>query len=80
MENIGDTMKQYGIDLITVELIHLDLPADNKNAVFERMISERAQMAATYIAEGESEAQIIRNGTDREVTIAISERKQKLLE
>ena len=30
MENIGDTMKQYGIDLITVELIHLDLPADNK--------------------------------------------------
>lgn len=73
MENIGDTMKQYGIDLITVELIHLDLPADNKNAVFERMISERAQMAATYIAEGESEAQIIRNGTDREVTIAISE-------
>ena len=73
MNNIGDTMTQYGIDLISIELKHLDLPADNKNAVYERMISERSQMAATYTAEGESEAQIIRNGTDREVAISISD-------
>lgn len=73
MDNIGDTMTQYGIDLISIELKHLDLPADNKNAVYERMISERSQMAATYTAEGESEAQIIRNGTDREVAISVSD-------
>ncbi|NLO08991.1 MAG: protease modulator HflC [Clostridiales bacterium] len=72
MEDIGDTMEQYGIDLITVENKHLDLPSDNKNAVFERMISERAQMAATYTAEGESEAQMIRNTTDKEIEISIS--------
>lgn len=72
MEDIGDNMKQYGIDLITVENKHLDLPSDNKNAVFERMISERAQMAATYTAEGESEAQMIRNTTDKEIEINIS--------
>ncbi len=73
MDNIGDTMTQYGIDLISIELKHLDLPADNKSAVYERMISERSQMAATYTAEGESEAQIIRNGTDREVAISVSD-------
>ena len=72
MNDIGDTMEQYGIHLITVENKHLDLPSDNKNAVFERMISERAQMAATYTAEGESEAQMICNSTDKEIEISIS--------
>ncbi len=72
MENIGSSMEQYGIELISVETKHLDLPSDNKNAVFERMISERDQMAATYTAEGESEAQKIRNTTDKEVAISIS--------
>jgi len=77
MESIGNTMDNYGIRLISVETKHLDLPSDNKNAVFERMISERAQMAATYTAEGESEAQIIRNSTDREVDISISNAKKE---
>lgn len=72
MENIGTTMEQYGITLISVETKHLDLPSDNKTAVFERMISERVQIAATYTAEGESEAQKIRNATDKEVAISKS--------
>lgn len=72
MDEIGDSLESYGIKLIAVENKHLDLPNDNKNAVFERMISERAQMAATYTAEGESEAQIIRNNTDKEFEISIS--------
>lgn len=72
MENIGDTMEQYGIHLITVENKHLDLPSDNKDAVYNRMISERTQMAASYTAEGESEAQMIRNTTDKEIEISIS--------
>lgn len=72
MGNIGATMEQYGINLLTVETKRLDLPADNKSAVYERMISERDKIAATYIAEGNSEAQIIQNTTDKEVNISIS--------
>ena len=72
MENIGNTMNQYGIELISIETKHLDLPSGNKTAVFDRMISERSQIAATYTAEGESEAQKIRNTTDKEVAISIS--------
>lgn len=37
------------------------------------MISERDNIAATYTAEGSSEAQIIRNTTDKEVTVLLSE-------
>lgn len=72
MESIGTSMSQYGIVLISVETKHLDLPSGNKTAVFERMISERAQIAATYTAEGESEAQKIQNTTDKEIAISIS--------
>lgn len=72
MENIGSTMDQYGIELISVETKHLDLPSDNKTAVFERMISERDQIAATYTAEGQAEAKKIQNETDKEVAISVS--------
>lgn len=70
---IGDSMSQYGIKLVDVQTKHLDLPSDNKAAVYERMISERNQMAAQYTAEGDSESQIIKNTTDKEVSIMISE-------
>ena len=72
MKNIGKSMEQYGIELISVETKHLDLPSDNKNAVFERMISERGQIAATYTAEGEAKAQKIKNETDKQVAISVS--------
>ena len=75
MENLGNSMEQYGIDLITVEIKRLDLPDDNKNAVYERMISERNNIAASYIAEGEAEATKIRTQTDYEISVSISEAK-----
>lgn len=72
MNNIGSTMEQYGIQLLAVETKQLDLPSDNKAAVYERMISERDKIAATYQAEGQAEAQVICNTTDREIAISIS--------
>lgn len=72
MKNIGENMEQYGIQLLEVETKRLDLPADNKAAVYERMISERDKIAATYTAEGQSEAKVIQNTTDREIAISIS--------
>ncbi len=73
MENVGNKFQQYGLEVVAVETKQLDLPNDNKEAVYERMISERGNIAATYTAEGAAEAQKIRNTTDKEVTILISE-------
>lgn len=73
LANIGTSLDQYGIELLDYETKKLDLPGDNKAAVYERMISERDNIAATYTAEGSSEAQIIRNTTDKEVTVMLSE-------
>lgn len=73
MDNISDVENQYGIEITTVEVKKLDLPDDNKEAVYTRMISERENIAAQYQAEGEAAAQVIRNTTDKEVAISISQ-------
>jgi len=73
MENIGDTLEQYGITLLAVETKSLDLPDENKNAVYERMISERNNIAATFQAEGQEEAKEISNNTNAEIIVMQSE-------
>lgn len=77
MNAVGDSMSQYGIELLEFETKQLDLPDDNKEAVYERMISERDNIAATYTAEGSSEAKVIRNTTDKEIAIQISEAEKQ---
>ena len=73
MANIGDTLTQYGIELLAVETKSLDLPDENKAAVYERMISERNNIAATYQAEGAEEAKQISNNTQAEIIVMQSE-------
>ena len=73
MDNIGDTLSQYGIKLLAVETKSLDLPDENKKAVYERMISERNNIAATYQAEGQEEAKEISNKTKAEIIVMQSE-------
>ena len=77
-ESIGG----YGIVITKAEIKSLDLPEDNKEAVYERMISERNNIAASYEAEGKAEEQKIQNETDREVTVmkAEAEKQAAILE
>lgn len=72
-KNVGDTLTQYGIELLAIETKSLDLPDENKDAVYERMISERNNIAATYQAEGEEEAKEIANDTSAEILIMQSQ-------
>lgn len=74
---VESNMAQYGIKLLEFETKQLDLPEDNKAAVYERMISERDNIAATYTAEGSSEAKVIRNTTDKDIAIMISEAEKQ---
>lgn len=75
LEAIGDSVEQYGIKIEKVDIKTLDLPDSNKEAVYSRMISERENIAASYTAQGNSEAQMIKNETDKEVQILLSEAK-----
>lgn len=72
MAQINHVEEQYGIEIVVVDVKKLDLPDDNKQAVYARMISERENIAAQYTAEGKSEAKMIENTTDKEVSIMLS--------
>ncbi len=65
--------KTYGIRVEDVKIKQFDLPDSNLNAVYNRMISERNQMAEKYTADGNYEASIIRNDVDKQVNIIVSD-------
>jgi membrane protease subunit HflC len=76
-EEANSDIDDYGIEIIQSEIKSLDLPDDNKESVYERMISERQNIAATYKAQGAAEAQKIRNEADREVSIMKAEARRQ---
>ena len=65
----------YGIRVEDVKIKQFDLPESNLQAVYNRMISERSQMAEKYTADGNYEASIIRNDVDKQVNIMVSDAK-----
>ena len=62
----------YGINVLDVKIKRFDLPDNNEQAVYDRMISDRNQIAEKYTADGNYEASIIRNEVDKEVNIIVS--------
>lgn len=77
MQNIGNDLETYGISLVSVETKTLDLPDSNKESVYKRMIAEREKIAAGYTANGQREAQEIRNQADKEAAILLSDAEKQ---
>ncbi len=77
LDCIGTQCDQYGIAIKDVQIKVLDLPDENKTAVHNRMITERNNIAAAYTAQGNSEAQIIKNTTNKDVSVIKSEAQAK---
>ena len=73
--DVDDLAKVYGIHVEDVKIKRFDLPDSNLQAVYNRMISERNQMAEKYAADGNYEASIIRNQVDKQVNILVSDAK-----
>ena len=76
-EAANSDIGEYGIVVLTAEIKSLDLPEDNKDAMYARMISERNNIAAAYTAEGNAEAQKIKNETNKEVKILIADAEKE---
>jgi len=66
-ELLGSSARQLGIEIIDVKIRQADLPPQNSQAVFQRMITERNQLAQQIRAEGNEESQKITAQADREV-------------
>ena len=70
--SVAELAKNYGINVVDIKIKRFDLPESNENAVYNRMISERNQMAEKFVADGEYEASLIRNDVDKQVNIIVS--------
>lgn len=62
------TRDNYGIEIIDVRIKRTDLPEENKQSVYNRMISDRQSIAAKYLSEGDEESRKITSKADRTVT------------
>lgn len=74
---LGTNLESYGIKVEKIETKMLDLPDENKAAVYDRMISERNNIAASYTAKGAQKAQEIKNDTSEEVTVILAKAQKK---
>ena len=72
-QEVDTAAAAYGIRVEDVKIKQFDLPESTLNAVYNRMISERNQMAEKYTADGNYEASIIRNDVDKQVNIIVSD-------
>jgi membrane protease subunit HflC len=65
----------YGIVVTDVRMKRTDLPAENEQSVFTRMISERESTAQGYLSKGDAEKNRIIAETDREVKEMLAKAK-----
>lgn len=63
---------KYGIEVVDVRIRRTDLPSDNEQAVYTRMISDRESIAQKYLSEGDANKNRIIANTDKQVTETIA--------
>jgi modulator of FtsH protease HflC len=64
---LSQSARPLGVAIIDVKIRRADLPQTNSEAVFQRMIAERRQLAQQYRSEGNEKANQIRAQADRQV-------------
>jgi modulator of FtsH protease HflC len=76
-EKVNDLLgnDHYGIVVTDVRMKRTDLPSENEQSVFTRMISERESKAQEYLSMGDAEKNRIEADTDREVKELLSKAK-----
>lgn len=73
----NDEAKQFGIDIVDVRIKRADLPAENSQAIYRRMQTEREREAKELRAQGAELAQRIRSRADRERRVIIAEAQKE---
>lgn len=68
-----DVAARLGIDVIDVRIKRIELPEEVTDSVFQRMRSERAQVANRLRSSGQQEAERIRAEADRAATVLLAE-------
>lgn len=81
-EAVNKSLEQnkYGIQITDVRIKRTDLPNDNEESVYQRMISERESTAQEYLSRGNAEKERIIAETDRQVKEMLSKAEREAAE
>jgi len=70
---VNDEMHGFGVEIVDVRIRRADLPDENREAILQRMQSERKRVAAQARAEGAEAAAKIRADADRQKTVLLAQ-------
>lgn len=76
-QRVNQAIKNLGIEVVDVRIRRADLPKENSQAIFNRMISERQKEAQEIRAQGKEIAQVIRSKAELERTVLLAEAEKK---
>ena len=74
---MNQAAKAFGIEIVDLQLRGTDLPPENSEAIFNRMISERKQEAQEFRSRGDEISQGIKSTSYKERTIILAEARKK---
>lgn len=77
---MADEVSQFGVSIIDVKIRRADFPQENEDDVFERMRSERIQIAQRIRAEGDEQKRRIEAQADRRETEILADANRRALE
>ncbi len=69
----NNEVSKFGLEIVDVRIKQIELPADVRNSVFQRMRAERERIAKEHRAEGQQVAKAIRAVADRDRTVLLAE-------
>jgi len=81
-EMVNELLMQdnYGIEVVDVRIRRTDLPSDNEQAVYTRMISERESQSQKYLSEGDANKRRLEAVTNQEVQEKLAATKREAAE
>lgn len=76
-QQTNNSLQQFGVELVDLRIKRADLPAENSQAVFQRMQTERDREAKELRAQGAEIAARIRSRADRERRVLIADAQRQ---
>ena len=77
---MAEEARKFGVQIIDVKIRRADFPQENEDDVYERMRSERIQIAQRIRAEGDEQARRITAQADRAETEILARARREALE
>jgi membrane protease subunit HflC len=74
-EKANESAKSLGASVIDVRIKRIDLPKEVSASVFERMRTEREQVATKHRSDGKAAGEVVRADADAKVTVIFAKAK-----